>query len=141
LLCSLAFCLCSSSPFHELVLSLSLYMALPIADQKYSSIRLADADLEDDSDTTLGSIHFTERRTKRRRRQCRKPELQSVFTWLRWTIVVLLQSAIIFLLVRNNQTTDRKTTGWSQADTETGGDINGLYVPSMDNLHPLEAFG
>lgn len=105
-------------------------MALPLAEQKYSSIRLADADLENDSDTTLGSTGFLEKGTKRRRRFSKNPATQSLFTWVRWSIVILLQSVILFLLVRSSQPTNRKTPGWSQADTETGGDINGLYVPS-----------
>jgi len=105
-------------------------MALPLTEQKYSSIRLADADLENDSDTTLGSTGFLEKSTKRRTRFSKRLATQSLFTWIRWIIMVLLQSVIIFLLVRNNQPTDRKTSRWSQADTETGGDINGLYIPS-----------
>lgn len=110
-------------------------MASPVKQQKYSSIQLADADIEDDSDTTLGSIDFLEKRTKRRRRHCRRPELQSVFTWFRWTSVVVLQTVIIVLLLRNTDRASPKPKGWSQADTETGGDINGLYIPSKSFYH------
>lgn len=107
-------------------------MALPIKEQRYSSIQLADADLEDDSDTTLGSIGFSANRTKRRRRVCQKPGTQALFIWFRWLSVIVLQSIIIFLLVRKNQTPNHRTSGWSQTDTETGGDINGLYIPSKN---------
>lgn len=113
-------------------------MASPIKEQKYSSIRIEDADLENDSDTTLGSEGFLEKRAKRQRRRCRKPSLQSALTWFRWTLVIMLQSVIIFLLLRDTKEPDVKSTAWSQADTETGGDINGLYIPSKDGVHVLD---
>ncbi|QDS71425.1 hypothetical protein FKW77_003424 [Venturia effusa] len=104
-------------------------MALALVEQKYSSVRLADPDLENDSDTTLGSTILLEKNTKRRRRASNRPAPHSLLTWIRWTIVILLQSFIIFLLLRSSGTKGRKTSRWSPADTETGGDINGLYVP------------
>jgi hypothetical protein len=109
-------------------------MASPIKEQKYSSIRIEDADLENDSDTTLGSEGFLEKRAKRQRHRCRKPGSQSALTWFRWTIVVMLQSVVIFLLLRDAKKPDLESTGWSQADTETGGDINGLYIPSKNGV-------
>ncbi|KAM3085753.1 hypothetical protein ACMFMG_002817 [Clarireedia jacksonii] len=43
--------------------------------------------------------------------------------WMRWSVVIMLQGAIVGLLVW------RRANGWRPEDTETGGDINGLYIP------------
>lgn len=108
-------------------------MALLQSEPKYSSIQFAEADLENDSDTTLRSTEFLHQSAKTRRRSSRNSGSHSLFTWLRWTIVIVLQTVVILLLLQNSQATARKSSEWSQASTETGGDINGLYVPSKDS--------
>jgi hypothetical protein len=103
-------------------------MSLPTKEQKYTPLNKgAYADLEDDSDTTLGSTDSFGKRTKRRRSRCRNSCVQHALTWFRWGAVVVLQSIILVLLLQNVKS-DRKT-GWTETDTETGGDVNGLYIP------------
>jgi hypothetical protein len=29
---------------------------------------------------------------------------------------------------------EKGSDGWTETDTETGGDVNGLYIPSKDNF-------
>ncbi|PQE31006.1 hypothetical protein CJF32_00006036 [Rutstroemia sp. NJR-2017a WRK4] len=43
--------------------------------------------------------------------------------WLRWSAVILLQVVIIVLLFWH------PGEGWTPEKTETGGDINGIYIP------------
>lgn len=106
-------------------------MASPKKESRYSSLQgVEDLDLENDSDTTLASEGFLGKNgTKRASRYTRNTKVQTILTWSRWSLIVALQSVMIFLLLRNPSTTEEK--GWTQADTETGGDINGLYVPCM----------
>jgi hypothetical protein len=102
-------------------------MALPKKESKYSSLQGEDLDLENDSDTTLASEGFLGKNgPKRSIRSSRNTKTQRVLSWLRWSLIVTLQCVMIFLLLRSPSTTEK---GWTQADTETGGDINGLYVP------------
>jgi hypothetical protein len=105
-------------------------MSSPKKESRYSSLEEAeDLDLENDSDTTLASEGFLGKNTtKRPSRHSRNSKIQSALTWSRWGFIVTLQSIVIFLLLRSPATTEKKK-GWTQADTETGGDINGLYVP------------
>jgi hypothetical protein len=49
-------------------------------------------------------------------------------------VVVLLQSVIILLLLQGNGYLDTKSEKWDEKMTETGGDINGLYVPSKSSF-------
>ena len=87
-----------------------------------------DLDLENDSDTTLASSGFLGKESTRRAKKSGKTSrLQSILTWGRWIIVIILQSTMILLLVDRSQTSEK---GWTQTKTETGGDINGLYIPS-----------
>jgi hypothetical protein len=102
-------------------------MTLPTKEQKYSPLKVAYADLEDDSDTTLGSTEFLGKRTKRRKRHCQNSCVQYALTWFRWGSVVVLQSIILVLLLQNIKS--NRKPGWTETDTETGGDVNGLYVP------------
>ena len=104
-------------------------MASPKKESKYSSLKAAeDLDLENDSDTTLASEGFLGKNSvKRSSRYSRNSKVQTALTWGRWGFIVTLQSIMILLLLRFPTATERKD--WKQADTETGGDINGLYVP------------
>ncbi|CAG8960095.1 hypothetical protein HYFRA_00010573 [Hymenoscyphus fraxineus] len=104
----------------------------------YVTLRL-DTDLEDrgnDSDTTLGSSTVLKsdsarspspksRLQKRLEAAYRK---QNLFTWLRWGLVVFLQCIIIILLLPGSGLMG--STKWDESMTETGGDINGLYIPT-----------
>jgi hypothetical protein len=114
-------------------------MALPKKETKYSTLKdMEDLDLENDSDTTLASEGFLGKNgTKRPSRYSRNTKVQTILTWGRWALIVALQSIMIFLLLRNPQT---KEKGWTQADTETGGDINGLYVPCEYILIRIRGF-
>lgn len=109
-------------------------MASTKKESRYSSLQdVEDLDLENDSDTTLASEGFLGKNsTKRPSRYSRNTKVQTILTWSRWGFVVVLQSVMIFLLLRNPSTTDK---GWTQQDTETGGDINGLYVPCKRTLY------
>jgi hypothetical protein len=103
-------------------------------DSKYSRLEkgdeVLDVDLENDSDTTLASTGFLHAKgsgTKRpsRRRRIRK----ELLVWLRWSTIVVLQSIIMLLLFRKG-TVKTIAVELPQAHTETGGDVNGLYIPS-----------
>jgi hypothetical protein len=88
-------------------------------------------DSDDDSDTlATDSVHLMDKtlleehiegaeygRRAHAHRRC-----PSLLTWLRWGIVVVLQTIVIVqLALRSRQTTHHLV------DTEPGGDINGLY--------------
>jgi hypothetical protein len=105
-------------------------MPLPAKKDEYSSLDINYKDLDSDSDTTLGSTDLHGKRTKRRRRQCHQSE--STLTWFRWGSLVALQSVILVLIVLKMG----RKEGWTTTDTETGGDVNGLYVPSTYNSNP-----
>jgi len=99
--------------------------------RRYSSLDGAeDIDLENDSDTTLASTGFlTRQNLKRPSRHPSSARIQILLTWLRWGAVIALQSAILAVLLLANKETP-PVEAWSLAETETGGDINGLYRPS-----------
>ena len=104
-------------------------------ESRYESLEsVGDIDLENDSDTTLASTGFLQKKGEKshRSRHGRSPKGQNILVWARWGTVLALQSVIIFLLLRTREMGGGKETseGWKQIDTETGGDINGLYVPS-----------
>jgi hypothetical protein len=105
---------------------LHLNMPLPKKNDEYSTLTLNYTNLDEDSDTTLGSADLHEKRSKRRKRICQPS--RSTLTWFRWGSLLVMQSTILVLLVLNTRTTSKE--GWTKADTETGGDVNGLYVPS-----------
>jgi hypothetical protein len=111
-------------------------MALPTKEHGYSSLRINYADLDDDSDTTLGSAESHGKRSKRQRKRflCSK----SAATWFRWGSIFGLQSVVLVLLVLNLKTIRKEK--WKKADTETGGDINGLYIPSTHISITFNAF-
>ena len=103
-------------------------LSLQKKEQRYSSLEGAeDLDLENDSDTTLASSGFLGKTGKRTSRNSRNSRIQLTLTWFRWGFVVVLQSIILVLLLE--QTNISFQIGWTQAETETGGDINGLYIP------------
>ncbi|PQE08911.1 Thioesterase domain-containing protein [Rutstroemia sp. NJR-2017a WRK4] len=97
---------------------------------------IEDIDLENDSDTTLGSNRFpstSPKPTSRRRSQHTSPKttrIECLLVWVRWGSVIILQSLILFFLLKGKKKEGNDGgDSWSLADTETGGDINGLYVP------------
>lgn len=97
-------------------------------ESRYSSLDGSeDVDLENDSDTTLATDRFLPKGGfGQSSRPSRSSRLQTTLTWLRWGTVVALQAVIIVLLVWKPE---GENAGWAKDDTETGGDINGLYVP------------
>jgi hypothetical protein len=88
---------------------------------------LDDLDLENDSDTTLASSGFLAKKSERLSRYEKSSKLSTALTWVRWSVVVILQGIILFLLMPSDGLLDM---GWNAKKTETGGDINGLYIPS-----------
>lgn len=97
-------------------------------ESRYESLKgVEDLDLENDSDTTLASEGFLGKNSaKRPNRHSRNWKVQTALTWSRWGFIVVLQTIMILLLLRSSPTAEKS---WTQADTETGGDINGLYIP------------
>lgn len=111
----------------------SLYASL---DDDVRSIDLEN-DNDHDSDTTLASDSFLSKQsTHRISRYERSSRLSTVLTWIRWGIVVFFQGIIIMLLLPTSGILSDgwagmgASTGWTQDKTETGGDVNGLYIPS-----------
>jgi len=92
---------------------------------------LDDLDLENDSDTTLASSGFLAKKSERLSRYEKSSKLSAALTWMRWSVVVVLQGIILFLLMPSDGLLDM---GWNAKKTETGGDINGLYIPSKNCL-------
>jgi hypothetical protein len=88
-----------------------------------------DSDIENHSDTTLDSGELFAGLMKQSSRDTRKNRTQLPFTWFRWITITILQVAILIHLKQDGNQTCKKL--WTAAKTETGGDINGLYVPSM----------
>jgi hypothetical protein len=62
------------------------------------------------------------KRISRHRERKRKAKM---IEWMRWSAVILLQVVIIGLLLWH------RGEGWTPEKTETGGDINGIYIPRM----------
>lgn len=109
---------------------------MPSKEQTYSAVKPEYIDIEDDSDTTLGSENSSSANNRRRRRlHNATSKRDALLTWFRWGSIATLQLIIIVLLDKNSRT---KSTGWRVEDTETGGDINGLYIPSKVYLFTLE---
>jgi len=103
-------------------------------ESKYTSVNEAhDLDLENDSDTTLASDGFLGKSNgKRISKYVKRPRSQTLLTWCRWGTIVLLQGLILILLLPTSGALSEGWSmgGWSQSKTETGGDINGLYIPT-----------
>lgn len=124
-------------------------------DTRYDSLDL-DVDLENDNDseTTLASDGFLGKNNlKRIERSEKSSRLQAILTWTRWSITIFLQGIIIMLLLPTSGVLSEEgwslksfglgsgsvgsvpgsPSGWDQSKTETGGDVNGLYIPSMSS--------
>lgn len=95
----------------------------------YSAVKAEYVDVEDDSDTTLGSENGLSTKTRRRRRlHATISRRDTVLTWFRWGSIATLQIIMIVLVVQSSLS--KNNGAWRAEDTETGGDINGLYIPS-----------
>jgi hypothetical protein len=105
-------------------------MSLPTHVRKYLPLKNEVECSEDDSDTTLTSQGTPIGHHKKKRRTTTRSQLSTVLIWIRWSSVFILQIVIIVLLLRSNSTQIEKEDGWSTDQTETGGDINGLYIPT-----------
>ncbi|KAH8657406.1 hypothetical protein BGZ60DRAFT_415833 [Tricladium varicosporioides] len=131
----------------------SRYSSIPLADSHTHSRSNSDSlDLDltaeelnddNDSDATLASTSFLKHTPHHPQKsntpfiveeehvhsfRCnRQPRWQIVLTWIRWSIVVFLQGIILMLLLPRSGILDG---GWDIKDTETGGDVNGLYIPT-----------
>jgi hypothetical protein len=108
---------------------------------RYTTVQPEDPDLENDSDTTLASeglFKNSGRPEKKRTTRLRISRTQEMLSWVRWGVILALQCVIIVLLLSRGLSEGMKDSKvWTQADTETGGDINGLYIPRM-RTHPLQ---
>jgi hypothetical protein len=96
-------------------------------ENKYDPVEDLDLDLENDSETTLASPRFLKAPPKRLSTKPRSTSIQTVLTWSRWSFIVILQTIMIFLLLGSSSGGKKK---WTEDMTETGGDVNGLYIPS-----------
>jgi hypothetical protein len=103
--------------------------------------KLEDFDLENDSDTTLASTGFLAKpngSTNGNKRVVKKKAEQTrqALVWLRWGTIVILQALIVVLLLGGKESLMAGWNGisgdggWTEDKTETGGDVNGLYIPS-----------
>jgi hypothetical protein len=113
------------------------YFEMAAKQSRYTSLEddIEDIDLENDSDTTLASDGFlSKNNTRRISKPTKNSRLENILTWSRWSIIVLLQGLIIVLLLPTSGVLSdgwsMGGSGWSHSKTETGGDINGLYIPS-----------
>lgn len=106
-------------------------------DDEVMSIDLEN-DNDHDSDTTLASDGFlaSKQSAFREPRYDRNSRLSTVLTWIRWGVVVFFQGIIIMLLLPTSGVLSDgwaglgSGSGWTQDKTETGGDVNGLYIPT-----------
>jgi hypothetical protein len=113
-------------------------MKMAAKESRYTSLEddVEDIDLENDSDTTLASDGFLgKNNAKRINKYAKSSRLETILTWSRWGTIVFLQGLILVLLlptsgVLSDGWSMGGSGGWSQSKTETGGDINGLYIPS-----------
>lgn len=114
--------------------------------QSISGADIEDIDLENDSDATLGeSQHekfpsnttLSSQLCERHISSALASKLNIIIPWIRWGTVVLLQTLIIYLLSSHEKshiTNNEKS--WNSNNTETGGDINGLYIPRKFQIIP-----
>jgi hypothetical protein len=112
-------------------------MKMAAKESRYTSLDddVEDIDLENDSDTTLASDGFLgKNNAKRINKHAKSSRLETILTWSRWGTIVFLQGLILVLLLPTSGVLSdgwsMGGSGWSQSKTETGGDINGLYIPS-----------
>jgi len=109
--------------------------SIKLANSKYTSLPAPeDLDLENDSDNTLASESFLgkQQNFKRSTRHTRTSKLETALTWFRWGSIVAIQGIILLLLFWRERE-GGMSAGWSVDTTETGGDVNGVYVPSKFN--------
>jgi hypothetical protein len=110
-----------------------------------------DLEHDADSDTTLASEGFL---SKRSNLASRSSKIEAILTWFRWGTILFFQGTIIMMLLPTSGLMSerwgfgfgkgeeagvvkagvvpidtRTGSGWSPGKTETGGDVNGLYVP------------
>ena len=99
-------------------------------ESRYSSIQKGDVDidLENDSDATLASTGFLKKNGESKKQTRARSARSNMLVWLRWCTIVVLQGIIVLQLFRNGG--EMKSSNWTQSETETGGDVNGLYIPS-----------
>lgn len=108
-------------------------------DDEVMSIDLEN-DNDHDSETTLASDGFLGKQSSfHDPRYERNSRLLTVLTWTRWGVVVFFQGIIIMMLLPTSGVLSDgwaglgTASGWTQEQTETGGDVNGLYIPSEYN--------
>lgn len=148
----------TKSPYMSLHLSTSTIDLSSHRHHRSVSEDLEDADNE--SETTLAneSNEANGFLSKRSNRKSKSSRLSTILTWIRWGTIVFLQGIIIILLLPTSGLMDsgwgmglvgkggEKGDGivqpgvvvkdssvggkWTAGKTETGGDVNGLYVPS-----------
>lgn len=110
-------------------------MSKPAPKNSYSPIeKHNDFDLENDSDDTLTSTFLGKNGSSGKGKRAQARRTQTVLTWIRWSVIVVMQSTIVWLLLKSGKRMDGR---WTQADTETGGDVNGLYVPKSHKYEHL----
>ncbi len=102
-----------------------------------SNLEIQD-DRDDRSESTLASEGLLSKALPFSHQDYSSPT-SSKLTWIRWGLSILLQVIIIGLLLRRDQnhsssmfwvSTPEDGETWTEAKTETGGDVNGLYIPS-----------
>jgi len=116
-------------------------MAIPLSQEKsrYTALDAHDSlDLEDnDSDATLASTGFLPKRSRRDvSLSAEISNMQTVLVWFRWGTVIALQTVILFFLLwKGTEAPVRDESNWTPAMTETGGDVNGLYIPCLSPFY------
>lgn len=129
----------------------------PYLDHVRHSIESIDLDLEDhdnESETTLASDSFLAKQdplnkhySTRSQQVSKAQRLSNLLTWIRWSVVVLLQGVIIMLLLPASGVLgdgwslkgSSGNGGWEMSMTETGGDVNGIYIPSKFSVSKAQS--
>lgn len=126
------------------------YASLDIDLENDELDHLDHMDNDNDSETTLASDGFLRKNSaKRISRHENSSKLSTILTWSRWGIVIFLQGIIIMLLLPTSGVLTEEgwnlssltggsksgglsggISGWDTSKTETGGDVNGLYIPT-----------
>jgi len=110
-------------------------MASVKKESRYSPVEKVsdfDHDLENDSDTTLASTGFLSKPSSSKRPSKTSRKNAQMLVWARWGAVITMQAIMCLLLVRS------RTPVWKSGETETGGDVNGLYIPSSHKYTYLD---
>ncbi|TVY87276.1 Oxidase [Lachnellula willkommii] len=123
----------------------------PISNTTRDSIDNLYPDLESSSSTSTSSSTTLlspplkpdrMRNTNRYENSRSRTRIPTSVTWIRWGVVVSLQGVIIMLLFRLRPGTGKVDSGdiggggvggkgeWKSTETETGGDVSGLYRPT-----------